>query len=193
MRNHEFVVLLLAALPVLGQATWGGLRFGMTEAQVKAVLKGRVIPTTGGSPGTQEYTPLKIPSVTAGGAKGLGELSFNVRQKTLERIWLDFSRYDEKSSGGPSDDESATRITTYGYISRSLLEKYGKPVNETGYCPTQDELVEHFVRDPLGSIRCTRLWKERYQTIGMELAVIGKSLFLHIEYKSTFGAAGSEL
>jgi hypothetical protein len=189
--NRAFAVLVLTALPVFGQATWGGLRFGMTESEVKAVLKGRVA-ATGNALGTQMYTPLNMPSVTVGSAKGRGTLSFDVKTKTLQRIWLDFSRYDKDTSAEVSQDESSTRITTYNYISRSLLEKYGRPVNATGYCPTEDELVEHFVRDSHGSIKCTRLWRAPHQTIGMELAVIGQSLFLQVEYKSTSGA-GSEL
>lgn len=191
MKTRTFAFLALTTLPLFGQATWGGLRYGMTEAEAKAVLKGRVV-STGNPPGTQMYTPLKMPSVTVGSAKGMGTLSFNVKTKTLQRIWLDFSRHDKDSSADSSQDETVTKITTYGYISQSLLEKYGRPVNATGYCPTQDELTEHFVRNPPVIIKCTRLWRESHQTIRMELSVPGKSLFLAIEYKSTSGA-GSEL
>jgi hypothetical protein len=191
MKDSTFAVLVLTALPLFGQATWGGLRFGMTEAEAKAVLKGRVV-ATGNPPGTQMYTPLKMPSVTVGSAKGMGTLGFNVKTKTLQRIWLDFSRYDKDGSADISEDETVTRITAYGYILQSLLERYGRPVNETGYCPTQDELTAYFVRNPPGTIKCTRLWRESHQAIRMELSVPGKSLFLDIEYKSTSGA-GSEL
>jgi hypothetical protein len=191
MRKNVFAVLVLAALPVFGQATWGGLRFGMTEAEVKAVLKGRVV-ATGNPPGTEMYTPLRMPSVTAGSAKGMGTLSFNIRTKTLQRVWLDFSRHDTDSSAELPLDDSSIRITTYGDISRSLLEKYGRPVNETGYCPTEDEMVEHFVHNS-GTIKCTRLWRQQHQTIEMDLSVPGRSLFLWIEYNSTTGGAASEL
>jgi hypothetical protein len=183
--RHIFLIVMAFTLPVVGQTTWGGLRFGMSEAEVKAAMKGRV-ETTGNAPGTQGYTPLWIKSVNVGPATGIATLSFDLKKKTLQRVWLNLSSRGETAFAGLTADEAASRVVAYEYVSRQLIERYGRPVNETERCPTGDEAINHFVREPLNTLRCWRLWREPSQTIEMDLNLVGDSLFLTVEYKSRF-------
>jgi hypothetical protein len=182
--RHLLLILMGLNLTLAGQTTWGGLRFGMTESEVRAAMKGQ-IETTGYETGTEFYTPFKIKVVKVGPATGTAELSFDLKKKTLQRVWLNLSHADEKATFGKlTTDEAASRLGAYEYVSKQLLEKYGRPVNETGSCPTSDEIINHFVREPLNTLKCGRLWREPAQTIGMDFSLVGDSLFLMVEYKS---------
>lgn len=189
--RQGLLILTLFALPLVGQTTWGGLRFGMTEAEVRVAIRGRV-EATGNTPGTQFYTPFRIKSVTIGPATGIGTLSFDVKKKTLQRVWVNLSRKDETTLAELSTDEVAARVAAYDYVSKQLLEKYGRPVNETGRCPSHDEAVNHYLIEPLNTLKCTRLWRDHSQTIEMDFSLVGSSLFLTVEYKYR-SAASSEI
>jgi hypothetical protein len=164
----------------------------MTEAEVKAAMKGG-LEATGSPPGTQSYTPFRIKSVKVGPAIGDGSLGFDLKKKTLERVFLNLSR---KSGDDPlaeiTPDERAARAVAYEYLSKQLIEKYGKPIDETGMCPTSDEMIDHFVKEPLNTLKCSRVWRQPSQTIRMDFSLVGNSLFLTIEYKSR-SASRSEL
>jgi hypothetical protein len=177
MRLKLFVQAALLSAVVFGQqndprpVTWGGLRFGMTKAQVKAVLKDKV------------SDKFEIDNISVKSTTGQGSLEFNSNTEKLETVWLTFSRLrglDDK----PTASELAASIRAYRDVGETLLEKYGSPANRTGGCPTADELIEYFVRQPSGTIECTRLWRDTYQTIQMKMSAIGYALFLTVEYKT---------
>lgn len=180
---HSALFLLLFAVPLIAQTTWGGLKFGMTEAEVSSVMKDQ-IEATGFGPGTQFYAPFKIKSVTVGPATGVGTLRFDVKKKTLQGVWLDLYPEHDPAVHKLSTSEAGSRVVVYDYVAKQLLEKYGRPVNEAGRCPTRDEAIEHLVMRPLDTIKCTRLWREPSQTIEMKFSFVGVALFLTVEYKS---------
>ena len=184
MMRHLFLIVLASLLcSAFGQTTWGGLRFGMTEAQVKAAMKGQIEPT-GAEPATPFYWPFRIKSAKVGPATGIAELGFDVK-KTLQRVSLDLSRYGDLPE--ITADEQASRVSAYVYVSSQLLEKYGKPVNETGRCPIRDEAINYLVRKLPDMLTCSRLWSQPSQTIEMKFSLVGNSLFLSIFYKSRSG------
>jgi hypothetical protein len=156
--------------PPAAGTTWHGLRFGMTVEEVKGALKGAVI--------VQEREPgyFSIGTVTVKNTIGKGELTFG-DAKTLERVFLDFSRHEET-------DEMVKRTIAYQDVAEGLLEKYGAPANQTGYCPTVQEVEKALVYRPRGMMQCTRLWKEPAQTIKMDFSFVVPALFLSVEYKS---------
>lgn len=107
-----------------------------------------------------------------------------MEKKILQGVWLSLSRPDGALLAELSTDEIGSRIAAYDYVSKQLLEEYGRPANETGRCPTSGEAVNHYVRDPVHTLRCTRLWRDQSQTVEMDFSLVGNSLFLTVEYKS---------
>jgi hypothetical protein len=156
----------------------------MTEAEVKAVMKDRVEAISDPASNTQSYTPFRINSIKAGPVTGTAMLSFGAKTKTLQRVGLDFSRWDDAVLAKLSTDEIATRVVAYDYVSGQLLGKYGRPLNETGRCPTSDEVRTRYVRESLRILECTRLWRDEAQTVEMKFSLAGTSLALAVEYKS---------
>lgn len=176
--RHSALILMIFSLPLVGQTTWGGLQFGMTEEEVKATMGDCLEPVVD-PPRPDSYIPFRVKSVVVGPASGHANLVFDVEKKTLRAVGLNFSR-TEKLTGEVG--EMGSRVAAYGYVSSSLLKKYGKPVKETGRCPTQDEVLEHFIRQPFDTVKCARLWKEPQQTIEMRVDIIGSALFLTVAY-----------
>jgi hypothetical protein len=175
---------MVFTLPLVGQTTWGGLRFGMTEMEVRAAMGDR-LETIVDPPGPESYIPFHVKSVVIGRASGVANLAFDIQKKTLRAVGLDLSRTEKFTGDAP---EMGPRAAGYDDVSKSLLQKYGKPVDEVGRCPTMEEVLDYFIRDhfnrgPLGTIKCSRLWREPQQTIEMKVDVIGSALFLTVSYK----------
>jgi hypothetical protein len=56
-------------------------------------------------------------------------------------------------------------------------------VHQTGRCPTEDDLLGHFVVDPSERLECIRLWTDGRQTVEMKLDIIQKALYLTVDYR----------
>jgi hypothetical protein len=197
-RTWAAVAAFLAAVPLQGQSTWGGLRFGMTETEVKEVLKDRAV-STGDKPGPNPlyYTAVRLASVeiqvpysttfTASQKpefpiiKGTGALDFDTKKGTLLRISLDFGSHEKN----PSTNDKGLRAVAYSYISDQLTEKYGNPSSQNGHCfATRNEIFEKFVYDPDSIAKCSKMWRKDGQSIEMQADLIGYSLFLRVIYKA---------
>ena len=178
------LILTAFATQLISQTTWGGLRFGMTETEVKAALKDQLQVSIDES-GAQRY---KIKSVKVGPTTGTGDLSFDPKDKTLLSIWLDFS-YEERTLRELPVSDVVDRVLAYEYVSKQLLERYGRPLIETGRCPAVDEVRDHLNASPLNTIKldtlkCDRLWKEPSQTLETNFSLVGNWLLLTVKYKA---------
>ena len=185
MKPSIVVLVGLLASVAVGQentpVTWNGLHFGTTPEEAKKHLKTQLTPIP------EAVNQYHIREVHIKRSVGVGSLVCGKSTNKLGSIYMNFSRYEQPES----TDEIATRISADENIADGLREKYGKPVNETGQCPTRDEITHYVVYGSTGTLKCVRLWKEKHQTIKMDFSVIGPKLFLSVEYKSS--ALNSEL
>jgi hypothetical protein len=185
----------LAAVPCFSQTTWGGLRFGMTPEQAREVLKDRSIndrlepARRVGNTEVPEVFFIDVQGVTVGAAKeGVAHVRFD-KNKTLESVTIRFERgfADSGCFQGISTEESGTRLAMVDDISEKMLERFGKPVNETGTFPTMQNLAKWFVygreRGNGASIEGKRIWRTEGQVIGEEQKLVCGGLLIYTTYQ----------
>jgi hypothetical protein len=182
------VLAVLAAPRTEGQATWGGLRFGMTPEEVKDVIGDRAkagSPSKDAPPG--EFT-LEVSPVKVGDVAGTARLIFAGSPSRLRQVSLNFSRVGR----GCAPDEAkvaAERLETVRVISDQLLEKYGKPTSETGPWPSSEVLARLLSLPLLRRVEAERMWRVPGQIIREWLSTICNSVLLTVSYKPVDAAS----
>src|SRR6266567_1246728 len=124
MRVFASTVLLAGfCASVNAQATWGGLRFGMTEGEAKAGLKTRVVKDIRNDPAQQPagevdsvYAAFKVTGVVLNDFKGSASLLFSATTKRLEQVNVSLKT-------------TAVEVA-HEWLVTELSQKYGKPVVE---------------------------------------------------------------
>lgn len=119
--------LFSGTLLLPAQQTWNGLRFGMTEAEVKIALKGTMIPA---GPKDQPDEPMdfyyggRVENLTLEGLPGGAGLAFNKKSKKLVFVLVTFipKKLQEQSP-------------TVGRIRDDFVKKYGSPALSRGFGP----------------------------------------------------------
>ena len=181
---QALVGLALAVLAVPqteGQATWGGLRFGMTPEEVKAVLGDRAKAGSPSKDAPPDELTLEVSSVKVGDVAGTGRLIFAGSPSRLKQVSLDFTRAGEGHlAHGYTVSE---QLKTVQVVSDQLVEKYGKPTIEKGTWPSSKELTQQLVSQSMRGLEAERMWKTSGQIIKEWLRVLLDSVFLIVSYK----------
>jgi hypothetical protein len=167
------LLILTASAIAAAQTTWKGLKFGMSEADVR-----------------KEYQGSLEKKLVENGAYEL----FDRDQKLLK--WpATAGLYFEKSGklslievfmNDPFAAESGTLATGSSFavmsvVTDGLVEKYGKWISEDGECQLT---IHHVVYNPRKIFTCKKLWKSDGQTISMYWSVENQRLsFLALTYK----------
>jgi hypothetical protein len=131
-RKMRTIVLLLSLLSgtllLHAQQTWNGLRFGMTEAEAKLALQGKMIPM---GPKDQPEEPRDfyygghVDGLELEGLHGDAALRFNKKSKRLVFVSLLFT------TKNPEEEQSPT----VGRIRDDFVKKYGSPTLSRGFGP----------------------------------------------------------
>lgn len=156
------------------QATWNGLRFGMTvqEAQATMTAKGTNMVATDPQHLDSSNDFDLIPS----GTIPIFPMTVKVRfdNTGLNRIdlQLDLQAYRKRETRITSDS-NAIWISS-SYLFDALMNRYGRPLTQDGDC-------KPIPSDPSWSIGCSAHWRADGQTIGYVVSA-GSSRALLIEY-----------
>jgi hypothetical protein len=151
--------MTFGALSAQNVPTWAGLSFGMTEVQVRAVLKSRMLRV---GPGPDEQPIDKSASFFTGG---------KVRVIDIKGFEGDASLFFDKASGKlslislflTSLKESTHLDKWYDYkrLREDLLKKYGSPVERRG-CSEEEEEEED---------SCDLIFRSNGQTVDVQMTV----------------------
>ena len=124
------LIPILAAISTMsaqGVPTWGGLRFGMTEAQVRSVLGGKML-KPGPGPENQpadksshDFVAGEVRELSVKGFEGNATLLFNKSSKKLSMVTLMLT--PQKESGDQD------KVFAYSRLREDLVKKYGSPVS----------------------------------------------------------------
>jgi hypothetical protein len=188
-----FLLVLLAAIPGFSQSTWGGLRFGMTPAQARLSLKDRPMKDRIAPANLDMNRPetffIDVQDVAVGQHNGTAHLQFSKDHKLVE-IELAFTRTEEGSRGcfsRISTEEAVTRSLTVTEISEKMLERFGKPVSETGVFPNSQDLASYYARGVVTGfarvIEGKRIWRTEGQVIEEWFHLPCGSLYLFVSYR----------
>ncbi len=178
------LLITLGASVLSAQQTWGGLRFGMSEADAMVVLKGR-LKRRAASPEAKGglYEPFERFRVTVGRGdkplQGLGRLAFETASKQFQRITMLF----EFGDGKANDAAIESRAAAYDVIRQQMLEKYGRPAVIEGRCPTGDQLIESYVHDGAGFANCEMTWSLPSQSVRLSLVVGRSNMLVYTKYE----------
>jgi hypothetical protein len=163
--------LILAAFGTLSAqnvATWGGLRFGMTEAQVRSTLgpkMRKVDPGPENQPideSSHKFNAGVVRETSVKGFDGEATLLFDKTSKKLSMISLMLKPQKDISDQGKAD--------AYSRLRDDLVKKYGPPVSVKG---------------------STTIFRSGGQSIDVFAYVINDVMyFVHINYEPTDAAKG---
>lgn len=138
-RMHRLVLfaMTLGTLSAQNVPTWGGLSFGMTEVQVRAVLKSRML-KVGPGPDDQPrdksapfFTGGKVRVMDIKGFEGDASLDFDKTSKKLSLVTLFLTSLKESTD--------LDKWYDYKRLREDLLKKYGSPVERTGCSEEENE------------------------------------------------------
>lgn len=127
------IAIVSIGLPCIAQnaQTWGDLRFGMTELQVRTALKARAFRPT--DPNKFKEQPIDksyglfaggtVPETSVKGFDGQATILFEKTSKKLALINLMLT---------PTESTDADKSFAYTYLKESLLKKYGRPISSSG-------------------------------------------------------------
>jgi len=189
---------LVAVLPLCAQTTWGGLRFGMTPAEARVVLKERSIKdrlqpaTRVGNTDLPEMLFIDVDGVTVGVHQGKASLRFD--KDRLVQVSIFFARSEPQGSAcfqGITTAEAASRSVMVLDLSERMLDRFGQPSVETGTFPTRQELLTFFARGSLTGLADTesgkRIWRTEGQVIEENISLPCGSTFVTIIYRPQKG------
>ncbi len=190
---RSFLFVLLVAVPCFSQTTWGGLRFGMRPADARLALKDRPnknrTEPASADPRTPETFFIDVVDVKVGEYQGVAHLRFDSVMK-LDQVSIVFENFENKEGGcfaGISTVEAATRSRMVVDISEKMIERFGKPVSETGAFPTRQELSAYYAQGTVTGfakiIDGKRIWRTEEQVIEEWLWLPCGNVVLHITYK----------
>ena len=125
MLKNAYHLALFALLwaTASAQTTWGGLRFGMSEQQVKAALGRRALRDKDGA--------LVVKNINLHGFHGDAAFGFSETSKRLEVIVIMlFPRdcVDAQDGHAPDEHQAIERQVAAAFLWKDLSAKYGKPV-----------------------------------------------------------------
>ncbi len=160
-KTFQTILLVLAVQGfVYGQSTWKGLRFGMSEAEVRATY-GKALQKQVNE--TQETVlvddsfellpaPVSVPATVRLSLGKSGKLEvINIIAKESPFA----NEKDEASASGST-------LAVVEEVTRGLVEHYGKPLTEEGKCNlTAEMLLNH---EP---VVCDAMWRSEGQKIEM--------------------------
>lgn len=154
--------------------TWGGLNFGMTEAQVRSVLGSKMIQAglikAGADDQSEVIDRLFIGATTresgVEGFDGHASLFFGKADKKLARINLMLD---------PNSSTDSEKISAYRGLRDNLLKKYGTPVSTSGCA---DDAPEGFAADD-----CNMIFRTGGQTLTVWITHRGVPGFAVIVYE----------
>jgi hypothetical protein len=135
---NVFLLLLAFASATFAQSTWGGLRFGMTEAEARTTLNGRNIRPTPADEKLESGTLVNpfIVDATFGSTSGYATPAFSKTTKRLVQVNLTFE------------------LDSVEHLISQLSVKYGNPI-KAYKC---DSAAQDF---------CSATWKTANQGIGL--------------------------
>jgi len=193
----KLIVFVLLASPCFCQDTWGGLRFGMTPAQVRAVLKDRPNKSRTEPENAELHTPemffIDVQDVIVGQHNGVAHLKFSDDRK-LDLVSLDFTSLSTtrtEADGcfkGISGADLATQSLVLTDISKQILDLYGAPVSDSGTLPTSRELASYyslgqsFKADVQNFPQGKRIWRTQGQVIEEMFGFPCGKMLLFISY-----------
>jgi len=168
----------------------------MTIDEARKVLAGRIeaeeVPIR-----NQEVIRVILKPFILEGAVGNPVVIIDRKTQKLLKVMIDFSIPSDTCLGKVLDEGAgyserppvdptklkARQLTTVEAVGTKYLEKYGRPKNEIGSWPSEDEAMEHIVKRGMDKkIECTRLWQFDGQVVTATLAMPCESLFLTVEY-----------
>jgi hypothetical protein len=148
---------------LFAQSTWKGLRFGMSEAEVRKTYGGTSRKEVTG----RQETVLVDESVELLGA------ALSVRAKVDLSLGqagkLEVINIIAENPFANEKDETNASGSSLGAIeelTRRLIDKYGKPLTEEGQCKLTAEML--LSRKP---VLCNDMWKSEGQNIKMSWSV----------------------
>ena len=124
------LALILAAIGTMsaqGVPTWGGLRFGMTEAQVRSILGTKMLKPEPGpehqplDKSSHNFVSALVRELSVNGFEGKASLLFDKSSKKLSMVTLMLTPQKESS-----DQDKAS---AYSRLRDDLVKKYGSPVS----------------------------------------------------------------
>jgi hypothetical protein len=184
MHHLLLLAMTFATLSAQNTPTWGGLSFGMTETQVRAIL-GSTMLKAGPGPDEQpadESSPLfiggKVRVNDIKGFEGDASLDFDKTSKKLSLVTLFLKPLKDSS------DEN--KSLAYKRLREDLLKKYGSPVERAG-CSEEE------ITDPRTlSVECHLIFRSKGQTIDASMSSWhgGVPLLVYITYERTGAIKG---
>jgi hypothetical protein len=146
------LALMILSVALSAQETWDGLRFGMTEAEVKAVLGARAVkPKTDELKGkSNRYEGFIVNDLKIGEFHGSADLKFDRATKRLLAIFIVTTQDEQRSQ---SDLLADAR-----FLYEDYLKKYGKPVRIDG-CATREGCALPYAA----------VWRDKWQSITLHI------------------------
>jgi len=169
---------LLGGIPAGAQATWNGLRFGMSAKEAKDLLaaKGAVMVAGDSLTLKSESDYLLRLGEDAKGFPLVLTLQFDAIGLKDITLQLDIQRYKNEASFSPSTRDSIATWIFGSIIYDELLTKYGSPIKATGDCkatPIADSELSG----------CEINWRGDSQMITLDAAYSAPYNAALIEYK----------
>jgi len=176
------IACAMIASSASAQTTWGSLHFGMTLAQARAALAGKIV-SEQDSPSTPAIMLVAKP-VKFGAAYGEPRLTFDRASNKLIKIVWDFSIAANGCFTNYDSKLNAKRVLNVGEIGTRFSERYGPSMKETGAWPTPDQLFDHFVgRKASEQFSSDRVWHVDDQVIRASLRIRCDAVSLLVEYE----------
>lgn len=170
----KIILLIFTAAEIAAAETnWKGLRFGMSDADVRKVYPASFEkkPTENGA-----YELLDHDQKLSKWPATAGLYFDNTGKLSLIELFME----DPFANSGSSATGSSFAVMSV--LTDSLVEKYGKSISQKGEC----ELTIHDVvySQPEKLFTCEKLWKSAGQTISMYWSVRNQCLsFFALTYK----------
>jgi hypothetical protein len=156
MLKIALMMILTAAQIASAQTTWKGLRFGMSEAEVRKQYPASFVK----KPIQNDEFELVDRDQKLVGQSASAELFFDKAGK-LEQISLDMEPL--------ADDIEATKaagssLAVIQMLNKQLVEKYGQATSANGKC---DLAAEDLLSKSVPIFTCESLWKSAGETINL--------------------------
>jgi hypothetical protein len=184
------IILLFSCTFCVGQSTWHGLHFGMSQSDAQAFLKRdnisfqpRADYTSGDFTLSPDYGVREPGTALTFWFKPT--LRFGLTGLSLIDLILDTSKYcpsKAQTMSCKSDESSAART-----IFDELAGKYGQPVEGNGPCrQATDALDDRATGQSVGFISCDAEWGKDHQIVSFNWSLDSDGLFsLFVQYESS--------
>jgi hypothetical protein len=172
MKMKRVFLILLIVLAAEGvsfaQSTWKGLRFGMSETEVRKTYTGAL---------RKEVTQLQETVLVDDSVELLGtalSVRASVRLSLGKAGKLEVINIIAKNPFATEKDEasaSGSSLAAIKELTSRLIDKYGKPLTEEGQCDLTVDML--LTGKP---VLCNDMWKSEGQNIKMYWSVFGGRL-----------------